>query len=131
MRLYRFDVDEKRRQVTDIEVMINEFKRMAADLDRQIEVEQENAGICDVNHYAYPTFAKAAIQRRDNLLASVSELESKLEKARDELSEAFEELKKVELLDERETERDIRELDKREQSQLDEVASNALHGTYS
>ncbi|MGI9386752.1 MAG: flagellar export protein FliJ [Methyloligellaceae bacterium] len=131
MRLHRFDVDEKRRQVADIELMINEFRRMATDLDRQIEVEQEAAGVSDVNHYAYPTFAKAAIQRRDNLLASVAELEGKLDAARDELAAAVEELKKVELMDERSAVRDNRERNKREQGELDEVAANAHHGIYS
>ena len=64
IRLKRFDVEEKRRKVADIEAMIGEFNHMAVDLDRQIAIEQERAGISDTNHYAYPTFAKAAIQRR-------------------------------------------------------------------
>ena len=130
MRLYRFDVDEKRRQVTDIEIMINEFKRMATDLDRQIEAEQEAAGVSDVNHYAYPTFAKAAIQRRDNLTASATELETKLETAREELSVAFEELKKVELMEERGAARQRQESNKVEQNDLDEVAANTHQGVY-
>ena len=69
IRLKRFEVEEKRRKVAEIEAMIGEFSHMAADLDRQIAIEQERAGISDVNHYAYPTFAKAAIQRRNNLTA--------------------------------------------------------------
>ena len=139
MRLYRFDVDEKRRQVADIEIMINEFKRMATDLDRQIEAEQEAAGVSDVNHYAYPTFAKAAIQRRDNLTASATDLETKLDVARKELSVAFEELKKVELMEERGAARERQESSKArerqesskvEQSDLDEVAANTHPGVY-
>ena len=76
-RLKRFEVDEKRRKVAEIEAMIGEFNQMAVDLDRQIAIEQERAGVSDTNHYAYPTFAKAAIQRRDNLLASAADLEAK------------------------------------------------------
>ena len=104
-RLKRFDVDEKRRKVVEIETMIADFHQMAADLDRQIAVEQERAGVSDTNHYAYPTFAKAAIQRRDNLLASAADLEAKLSAAHETLAEAFEELKRVELLEERDAER--------------------------
>lgn len=122
IRLRRFDVDEHRQKVSDIEAMINDFKQIAADLERQIEVEQERAGVSDVNHYAYPTFAKAAIQRRDNLAASISELEAKLEKAREELAESFEELKKVELLQERDAERGRVYANAMEQSELDEIA---------
>jgi flagellar export protein FliJ len=78
---------------------------MAVDLDRQIAIEQERAGISDVNHYAYPTFAKAAIQRRNNLSTSAANLAAKLAAARGELDEACEELKKIELIEERDAER--------------------------
>ena len=121
IRLRRFDVDEHRQKVADIERMIEEFNRMAVDLEHQIAVEQERAGVSDVNHYAYPTFAKAAIQRRDNLKASIGDLEAKLDKAREELAEAFEELKKVELIQERDAERDRAFRAAQEQSELDEM----------
>jgi flagellar export protein FliJ len=104
-RLKRFEVEEKQRKVAEIETMIGDFNQMAHDLDRQIAIEQERAGVSDTSHYAYPTFAKAAIQRRDNLLASAADLEAKLSAARDMLVEAFEDLKKIELLEERDAER--------------------------
>jgi flagellar export protein FliJ len=101
IRLKRFQADEKRRQVAQIESMIAEFERMAKDLDREIGVEQERAGIHDPAHFAYPTYAKAAIQRRDNLVRSADELKTQLSEARTAFDEALEELKKVEALDER------------------------------
>src|ERR1044072_5437863 len=96
IRLKRFEVDEKRRKVADIEAMIGEFNHMAVDLDRQIAIEQERAGISDVNHYASPTFAKAAMQRRNNLTASAADLAAKLAAARGELDEGREGRKKIE-----------------------------------
>jgi len=125
IRLRRFDVDEKRQKVADIEVMIQDFNQMVVDLDRQIEAEQERAGVSDVNHYAYPTFAKAAVQRRDNLMASIDDLNAKLERARDDMAEAFEDLKKVELINERETERVRSEQMKSEQEELDQIGQIA------
>ena len=80
----RFEYDEKRQQVNDLEMMIADFRRMAGDLDQQIKIEQQTSGISDVNHFAYPTFARAAISRRDNLRASIAELEKRLERARQE-----------------------------------------------
>ena len=102
IRLKKFQVDEKRRQVAQIEMMIADFERMASELDQQIELEQQKTGIADATHFAYSTFAKAAIARRDNLLASAGDMRGTLEAAQDGLAEATEELKKVELLDERE-----------------------------
>jgi flagellar protein FliJ len=106
IRLKRFHVDEKRRQVAQIEAMIAEFGRMAADLDREIAVEQERAGIADPAHFAYPTYAKAALQRRDNLLRSGGDLKEQLDDARAALEEALDELKKVESLEERDQQRE-------------------------
>mgnify|MGYP000635697881 CR=1 FL=1 len=121
IQLRRFEVDERRQTVADIETMMGELRQMVVDLERQIQVEQEKAGVDDVNHFAYPTFAKAAIQRRDNLKNSVQDLESKLEEARDQLAEAFEELKKVELIEERDAERIRTQTAAREQAELDEI----------
>ena len=74
IRLKKFQVDEKRRKVAQIETMIAEFERMAGDLEREIRVEQDRAGIHDPAHFAYPTYAKAAIARRENLKRSADEL---------------------------------------------------------
>ena len=122
MRLKKFQVDDKRRQVTQIQTMIADFERMASELDQQIEIEQQKTGISDVAHFAYSTFAKAAIARRDNLLASAHDMKDKLELAQDELAEAVEDLKKVELLDQREHSREQAVEAKLEQDGYDEIA---------
>ena len=122
IRLKKFQVDEKRRQVTQIEMMVADFERMASELDQQIEIEHSKTGISDVAHFAYSTFAKAALQRRDNLLASANDMKVKLEAAQDSLAEALEDLKKVELLDQREHQRERDEQNKLEQQDYDEVA---------
>lgn len=121
IRLKKFQVDEKRRQVTQIEMMVADFERMATELDQQIEIEHTKTGISDVAHFAYSTFAKAASQRRDNLLASAADMRGKLETAQDELAEAIEDLKKVELLDQRENQREAAEEAKVEQASYDEI----------
>jgi flagellar protein FliJ len=106
IRLKRFHVEEKRRQVQQIEAMIAEFERVAKDLNDQISVEQTRSGISDASHFAYPTFAKAAMQRRNNLLASANELKEQLSVANGEYSEAAAELEKIEALAERDGDRD-------------------------
>ena len=122
VRLKRFQAEEKRRRVTQIETMIAEFARMAGELDREIAAEEARAGISDKAHFAYPTYARAALQRRDNLLQSAADLGRQLDDARREVEEAFEELKKFEILDDREQvkERAIEAV--REQAELDRVA---------
>ena len=123
IRLKKFQVDEKRRRVAQIEGMIADFQRMSVDLEREIQTEQERAGINDPTHFAYPTYAKAALGRRDNLKRSADELKGQLEEARLALAEAFEELKKVELLDERDQMRERVAENAREQTELDRIGA--------
>ena len=122
LRLKRFQVDEKRRRVAQIEMMIADFERMANELDREIQHEEQRAGISDKAHFAYPTYARAAMQRKENLLRSADDLRGQLNDARGELEEAFEELKKFEILDDREHARDRTAEAVREQAELDRVA---------
>ncbi|MFZ0259494.1 MAG: flagellar export protein FliJ [Pseudolabrys sp.] len=123
IRLKKFQVDEKRRKVAQIEAMIAEFDRIAGELEREIKVEQDRAGIHDPAHFAYPTYAKAATARRENLRQSTVELRVQLEDAKSALGEAFEELKKVEMLDERDQAREKAEENAREQTKLDRIAA--------
>ena len=101
LRLKRFQVEERRRRVGQIETMVAEFSRMAVDLDREIATEEQRSGISDPTHFAYPTYARAALTRRDNLKRSIDELKSQIEEARTLHELAAEELKKAEALDSR------------------------------
>ncbi len=121
IRLKKFQVDEKRRKVAQIEGMIAEFERMGVDLEREIKTEQDRAGIQDPAHFAYPTYAKAAMARRENLKRSADELRVQLDDAKSALGEAFDEMKKVELLDERDQMREREEEAAREQAELDAI----------
>jgi flagellar export protein FliJ len=102
IRLKRFQAEEKRRRVAQIEAMIAEFGRMAADLDREIALEEQRSGISDMSHFAYSTYARAARGRRDNLKQSSEDLRPQLEEAKARHAEALEELGKAQSLDGRE-----------------------------
>jgi flagellar FliJ protein len=129
VRLKKFQVDERRRKVAQIETMIAEFERMAGDLEREIRVEQDRAGIHDPAHFAYPTYAKAAMGRRENLKRSADELRGQLEGVKGGLDDALDELKKAELLDERDQMRDREAETAVEQSELEAVGLIRLRGS--
>jgi len=123
LRLKRFTVDEKRRRVAQIDTMIAEFDRMANDLQREIENEERRAGLSDPAHFAYPTYAKAARVRKENIQTSAAELKGQLDAARAELEIAFDELKKIEILDDREKAAERAEQAAREQAEMDRIGS--------
>ena len=103
VRLKQFQVNEKRRQLLQLDMMIAEFDRMATELEIQINAEEKKAGITDLNHFAYPTFAKAARLRRDNLKNSQFNLAEQKKAAEALLDEAEAELSKAEMLESRDT----------------------------
>ncbi len=102
VRMMRFQAEERRRQVGQIETMIEEFGRMISDLDLEIAAEHRRTGIEDEKHFAYSTFARAAKQRRVNLDASVAELNGQLDTAKAALDLAVAELEREEEKMERE-----------------------------
>lgn len=101
VRLKQFQVNEKRRQLLQLDMMIAEFDRMAGELEYQINAEEKKAGITDVNHFAYPTFAKAARLRHENLKNSQADLLQQKATAESLLAEAEAELSKAEMLESR------------------------------
>lgn len=108
VRLKEFQVADKRRQLGQLDLMIAEFDRMAAELDAQIASEERKAGIADVNHFAYPTFARAARLRRDNLKNSQNDLLAQKAGLAVALDEAESELVKAQAMDARDNrQRDI------------------------
>lgn len=99
--LRQFQVNEKRRQRLQLDMMIADFERMVRELDYQIDAEEKKVGISDINHFAYPTFAKAVRLRRDNLKNSQSDLQRQRTAAEPSLSEAEAELSKAQMLESR------------------------------
>ena len=101
LKAKRFEAAEKARKVASLEAMILDFEMMAADLARQIVAEEERTGVKDPAHFSYSTFAKAAAQRRGNLLTSVADLKVKLDAAKRDHDDAALELSKLEPAEDR------------------------------
>lgn len=122
IRLHKFQVDERRRKVAEIELLLTEFRNKERELEAQVLAEQDKAGISDEAHFAYPMFAKSVQKRRANILQSISDLEVQLGAAQDELATAFRELKKYELMEESRKRKMQKQTQRLEQAELDEIA---------
>ena len=102
LRLHRFRTEDKRRQAQDIDSMIQDFMRKYDDLDAQVKIEEGRNGVSDPAHFNYSLSAKAARGRRDNVMKSIAELKDQLTAARELLAEEQTELRRVEMLVEKE-----------------------------
>jgi chromosome segregation ATPase len=98
LRLHRFKVEDKRRQVAEIEYMISDMQAKVAEFNQQIELEEKRTGVTDINHFNYSTTAKSIRVRGDNIQKSVVGLQDQLAVAQQDLEEEESELRKIELL---------------------------------
>lgn len=101
VRLKAFQLNERQRQLVQIQTMMAELERMAAELEVQIQAEEKRAGITDPAHFAYPTFAKAARKRAENLQGSIRELKVQQDAAELAVEEAQAEHDRAAALEER------------------------------
>ncbi|WP_019221388.1 hypothetical protein [Bartonella senegalensis] len=102
VRLKMFQVRGKRREIAQLEMMIAEFEQMVSELEAQILHEERKSGNSDVYHFAYSALARAARQRRDNLINSIRDLQLQKTNAEIALHEVTTELQRAQLLEARE-----------------------------
>jgi flagellar protein FliJ len=102
LRLHRFRTEDVRRQAADIDTMIQDLMRKHDDLEQHIKFEEQRTGISDPAHVNYSMAAKSSRTRLENLLKSVGELRDQHESVMEKLKDEEQELRKIELLVEKE-----------------------------
>jgi flagellar protein FliJ len=102
LRLHRFRTDDVRRQANDIETMIQDLMRKHDELEMHIKSEEQRTGISDPANVNYSMAAKSSRVRLENLLKSVGELRDQQETLNERLRDEEGELRKVEMLVEKE-----------------------------
>jgi chromosome segregation ATPase len=102
LRLHRFRTEERRRQAADIDTMIQDLSKKYDELDAHVRFEEARNGVTDPASVNYSMAAKAARGRRDNLQKSIAELNDQKANVMAMLADEEAELRKVELLMEKE-----------------------------
>jgi hypothetical protein len=74
----RAAVEQSRRNLLRVELMIHDLSLHAAELEEVIAAEEARVGVFDPKHFAYPCYAKAAAQRRDNLRSTIEDLKKQI-----------------------------------------------------
>jgi flagellar protein FliJ len=96
IRLQRWTLDEKRRQATDLELLIERLIQDINKLDEQVEREIAASRANLELQRALPGYRNAMKGRRERMDKSLVDLRGELEKLRDQITEAFSDLKKTE-----------------------------------
>ena len=122
MRLKRFRVDELKRRMATLEAMRADAEKKLADLEDSVAREKQRANDTDIGRLAFPSFLRSIESRRENLRATLKELERERGTVQGELTSAFQDMKSLEFANEQQQKR-IDEIEaRRAQSRLDEMA---------
>lgn len=103
LRQHRFRTEERRRQVAEIDGMIQDLTKKYDELDAHVKFEESRNGVSDPANVNYSMAAKATRGRRDNLLRSIADLNDQKETVVGQLAHEEAELRKIELMVEKET----------------------------
>ncbi len=122
VKLARFKVEEMQKRMAVLDEARAALEDRAADLERRVPEEQVAAGESREGFLAYGSYAQAVIERKNNLRASMVELDAQTAALRVQLQDAFRELKKFELMEERRLKKIAAAQSKAEQADSDEIA---------
>lgn len=121
IRLHKWKLDEKRQVLAELERLAARLRQELLDLEREVAEEQKVAKSSPEAMVTYGQYANAVIARRNTLTQSQSEVEQRMRGALDEVTQAFRELKKYELVKAR-RDKTAQETEKRQQQAvLDEL----------
>jgi flagellar export protein FliJ len=122
LRLRRFRVDDLKRRMATLDGMKSDLERKLTDLEESVARERQRANDTDIGRLAFPSFLRSIDARRDNLRATLDELERERTQAQAELTGAFQDLKSLELAIEQQAKRAAELEARRSQSRMDEIA---------
>lgn len=124
VRYHRHQLDEKRRNLRALEERAASVEDAIEKLDMRVVAERRVAKHAPDVSGAYGGYARAALDRRAALLTALGEANRAVEAAREELLDAFAEVKRFEISLEHEARRAQDEQERRTQGLLDEAALN-------
>ncbi len=122
IRLHTWRLDEKRRELADLQRLEDQFLEDGRRLEAEVAAEQEFAKTSDSGSFSYGGFAVGVIERRKRIEASVAEVRRRIDDKRAEVADAFQELKRYEITQAERLKREQAEADRRTQADLDEIS---------
>jgi flagellar export protein FliJ len=129
IRVRQWELEEKRRKLADLEGLAAQLDEAIARLDDEVKMEQGVAQSSQEVTFAYAPYAQAAIERRRTLLASLEDVRQQILAAHEEVTIAYQELKKYEVAQDNRRRRTRAEANRREQIVLDEIGIEGFRRT--
>ena len=122
IRFHKFDLDEKRRYLRELEEQEARIQDAIDGIDQEISDEQTfSRGQAEFAPY-FGGYASRTKARREALEVELDKAHQEVEGAREVVTQAFEELKKYEITKDQQDHREYLEGERQAQVELDEIA---------
>jgi flagellar export protein FliJ len=122
IRIHRWQIDERRRQLSELEVLAERVRQDLLRLAEERRLEEAAANATFEASHGFPGYLRGALDRRATLERSLIEIGEQIVRARDALAEAFQEMKRYEIAAANRERHRQHQADRRERIDLDAVA---------
>ncbi len=121
IRLRKHQLDEKRRVVTQLQLMLDNLKREEQRLIDDLEAEKKHATVDLESGVAFPNYNKKVQEKLKITRAEQVKVEASIDRARAELQDAFKDMKTIEITDRERARREAEAEKLKEDQTMDEI----------
>ncbi len=127
IKLRKRDIDELKKRMAVLEDKRDSYLQQSQKLQDDLQNELDlSAELADMGNF-FGDFSNHIKKKRQKIAKDVVELTARINKLTDEIADLFGEMKKYEIAEQRAALRRKKAKDKKQQQQLDEVASRKAH----
>lgn len=127
VRMRKWALDEKQRELGEMLGVLGNLEAEKEALEQAVLAEQKVAAENpELAGFAYGGFANAVIAEREAITKMIAEQEEKIDVFREEVADAFKELKTAEIAERNRLEAERAEEEKKEQDELDEIGMRSV-----
>lgn len=127
IRVRKYEIDEKQKLLAALYKQADDLKDQRDALEVQLAIESEKAHSLDAEFLRYfAPYAEDMQRKIEGVEVAREQMEKKIEFAQDDMRDAFAEMKKIEIIDERRKDELLAEIDKIEADTLDEIALDSF-----
>lgn len=121
IRLRKHELDEKRRHLTQIQTLLDNLLREERRTLDALEAEKKHAEVDEETRSAFPSYNKRMQAKLKDLRNEQERVRKAVDKAREELQDAFKELKTYEITEDNRQKRIEAEEKRKEDQTMDEI----------
>lgn len=127
LRVRRHEIEQKQKALAALYAKAEELKQQRDEMETQFAIESQKTKDMDADMMAFfQPYADRIQDEIEQIDVEREKLEHKIRFAQDEMRDAFAEMKKIEIIDERRKAEILEEVDRKEAEVLDEIAIDSF-----